>query len=56
MYAAKLGGFRTVELEKLVAARLGGKLLGVLDGRLESFTLRGGHGDDCVVLRFWRKK
>ena len=35
------GSLRTVKLEELVVARLGGELLGVFHGLLEGIALRG---------------
>lgn len=41
---------RTVELEELVVAGLGGELLGVDDGLLEGFALGGRHGGVAAVV------
>lgn len=41
---------RTVKLEELVVAGLGGELLGVFDGLLEGFALRDRHDEFRVGL------
>ena len=38
----------TIKLEKIVVAGLGSELLGVDDGLLEGFALRGRHGESVV--------
>ena len=42
----------TVELEKLLVAGLGGKLLGVDNSLLEGRVLRGSHFDGCEGRRY----